>query len=152
MKNTYYTLITKIEKIHRMFLETLKREIENLNLKDISSVQASIVYNIGEEQVNINTLMSREYYLGSNVNYNLRQLLDHNYILEQRGCYDRRHTIVFLSAKGIALYKNLTDVFDEHEKMLAKMDMNEPQLKSILSNMKQIEEFFIQVPNNKKFV
>jgi DNA-binding MarR family transcriptional regulator len=67
---------------------------------DINSVQALLLYNIGESELTAGELKTRGYYLGSNVSYNLKKLVDMGYIHYKRSETDRRSVRVSLTEKG----------------------------------------------------
>ena len=150
MRNSYYNLIVKIEKIHRMFLDQLKSELESLKLRDVSNIQASILYNIGTDEININTLMEREYYLGSNVSYNMRKLTENGYVVQKNDLYDRRQTVVNLSQKGMELYKHLDKIFMNHQDLLILTFMSEDNVREVWDKLVSIEGFFNKISNNIK--
>jgi DNA-binding MarR family transcriptional regulator len=71
-----------------------------LGRTDVNSVQALLLYNIGDAELTAGELTSRGYYLGSNVSYNLKKLVDAGYIDHQRSTVDRRSVRVKLTDKG----------------------------------------------------
>ena len=68
---------------------------------DINSVQALLLYNIGEKELTAGELRTRGYYLGSNVSYNLKKLVDMGYIHYKRSETDTRSVRVSLTDKGL---------------------------------------------------
>ena len=76
----YVETLSLIERLHRLLLDVIKDEFERLGRLDINSVQALLLYNIGENEVTAGELKSRGYYQGSNVSYNLKKLVDMGYI------------------------------------------------------------------------
>jgi DNA-binding MarR family transcriptional regulator len=59
-----------------------------------------LLYNIGESELTAGELKTRGYYLGSNVSYNLKKLVDMGYIHYKRSDTDRRSVRVSLTEKG----------------------------------------------------
>ena len=98
----YLEVISFVERLHRHFLEVVKIELDSLQIHDINSVQALILFNIGDQEVSIGELTERGFYLGSNVSYNLKKLVDMGYIRYKRSETDRRSVRVSLSEKGLA--------------------------------------------------
>ena len=72
MTEDYHELTRLIERLHRRFLDVLRTELTMMDITDINAVQALLLANIGEEEINVRELMSRGYYQGSNASYNLR--------------------------------------------------------------------------------
>jgi len=107
-KTQYLKSLRMVELLHRLLLDVIKDEFERLGRGDVNSVQALLLYNIGEAEVTAGELKSRGYYLGSNVSYNLKKLVDAGYIHHKRSQTDRRSVKVRLTDKG----KDICDVID----------------------------------------
>lgn len=100
LKGRYLVSLKLIERLHRLLLDVIKDEFERLGRSDVNSVQAMLLYNIGDAELTAGELTSRGYYLGSNVSYNLKKLVDAGYISHQRSTTDRRSVRVRLTEKG----------------------------------------------------
>ena len=116
--NSYREALLLIERLHRRFLDVLKAEIDRSGRADVNSVQALILYNIGDDEITVGDLTNRGYYLGSNVSYNIKQLSKNGYIEQERSPHDRRAIRVRLSAKGKTLRQDLTAFFKRHVEAL----------------------------------
>ena len=90
-----------IERLHRLLLDVIKDEFDRQGGAELNSVQALLLYNIGESELTAGELKSRGYYLGSNVSYNLKKLVDMGYIHYKRSDTDRRSVRVCLTDKGM---------------------------------------------------
>src|ERR1043165_9244240 len=90
LKGRYLVSLKLIERLHRLLLDVIKDEFERLGRSDVNSVQALLLYNIGDAELTAGELTSRGYYLGSNVSYNLKKLVDAGYIHHQRSFTARR--------------------------------------------------------------
>ena len=100
IKPLYLEALTLIERLHRRLLDVIKDEFERSGRNDINAVQALLLYNIGNSELTAGELRTRGYYLGSNVSYNLKKLVDQGYINHERSRVDRRSVRVSLSDKG----------------------------------------------------
>ena len=69
-----------IERLHRQFIDVLKAELNRTGVRDINGVQALLLTNIGNQQISIRDLVERGYYMGSNVSYNIKKLIDLGYL------------------------------------------------------------------------
>jgi DNA-binding MarR family transcriptional regulator len=96
----YLQALRLIERLHRLLLDVIKDEFDRVGGSDINSVQALLLYNIGESELTAGELKTRGYYLGSNVSYNLKKLVDMGYIHYKRSETDRRSVRVSLTEKG----------------------------------------------------
>lgn len=114
MKRAYLDTVALVERLHRHFLEVVKNEIDRMGVRDINNVQALILYNIGADEMTVGELTQRGYYLGSNVSYNLKKLIDCAYIAQARSQHDRRSVRIKLTDKGIVLHRKLDAIFEHH--------------------------------------
>ena len=80
----YLETLTLVERLHRQLLEVIKDEFDRRSRADINSVQALLLYNIGGKELAASELRTRGYYLGSNVSYNLKKLVEMGF-LDYRG-------------------------------------------------------------------
>jgi DNA-binding MarR family transcriptional regulator len=101
VKSEYLQALRLIERLHRLLLDVIKDEFDRVGEKELNSVQALLLYNIGESELTAGELKTRGYYLGSNVSYNLKKLVDMGYIIYKRSETDRRSVRVSLSDRGL---------------------------------------------------
>lgn len=97
----YLQALQLIERLHRLLLGVIKDEFDRLGGSELNSVQALLLYNIGNSELTAGELKTRGYYLGSNVSYNLKKLVDMGYIHYKRSDTDRRSVRVSLTQKGL---------------------------------------------------
>jgi hypothetical protein len=67
--------LTLVERPHRRLLDVIKEEFDRRGRTDINPVQALMVYNIGDQQLCASELRTRGFYLGTNITYNLKKLV-----------------------------------------------------------------------------
>ncbi len=136
----YLESLHLIERLHRRMLDVIKDEFERHGRNDINAVQGLLLFNIGDQELTAGELRTRGYYLGSNVSYNLKKLVDMGYIHHQRSRVDRRAVRISLTEKGQevrglinALYQRHTesievvgevrqDDFEQMNRSLARME------------------------------
>jgi len=97
----YLQALRLIERLHRLLLDVIKDEFDREGGAELNSVQALLLYNIGESELTAGELKTRGYYLGSNVSYNLKKLVDMGYLHYKRSEVDRRSVKVSLTPKGM---------------------------------------------------
>ena len=56
-----------MERLHRRLLDIVKEELDRSGRSEVTSVQALLLYNIGDQGLSAGELRRRGYYLGSNV-------------------------------------------------------------------------------------
>ncbi len=96
----YYEALTLVERVHRRLLNVVRDEFDRRGRADINSVQALLLYNIGDKELAAGELSTRGYYLGSNVSYNLKKLVETGFLDQQRSRFDRRSVRIKLTEKG----------------------------------------------------
>lgn len=119
LEASYLQLLHLVERLHRQLLDVIKDELERIGLTDINSVQALLLYNIGDAELTPGELRSRGHYLGSNVSYNLKQLVEKGYIRDERSSTDRRSKRVSLTSAGLEIRDSLSALF---ERQLASVE------------------------------
>jgi len=116
MKTVYFDTVLLIERLHRLFLELVKGELDALRIKDINNIQGLLLYNIGLRKLTVGELTSKGYYLGSNVSYNLRKMVQNGYVIQELASHDKRSSFVSLSEKGYSLYQKLDTILEKQTK------------------------------------
>jgi DNA-binding MarR family transcriptional regulator len=142
MKRVYLEVVALVERLHRQFLEVVKTEIDRLGVHDVNNVQAMILYHIGSEELTVGELTQRGYYLGSNVSYNLKKLIEHEYIAQARSPHDRRSVRIKLTPKGIELHGKLDGIFQQHSSALEKTSMANGDLTDVGNTLRDLEKFW----------
>ena len=143
----YLEVISLIERLHREFLELVKLELERLRLRDVSNVQALMLFNIGDAEMTVGELTSRGCYLGSNVSYNVKKLVESGYLEAERSAHDLRWINVKLTKNGLNLRDQLTNMHNRHADMLAKSRITEADLQSATVILRQLERFWMEAGN-----
>ncbi len=140
---SYLETLSMVERLHRLLLDVIKDEFERLGLLDINSVQALLLFNIGENEVTAGELKSRGYYQGSNVSYNLKKLVEAGYMHHQRCEIDRRAVRVRLTEKGRNIRVIVEELFGRHVQGMANKDViGEAGLQSINNVLRRVERYW----------
>ncbi len=142
MSNAYLNAILLIERLHRRFLDVVKSELDRMKILDINNVQTMILYNIQDDELTIGELTDRGYYLGSNVSYNVKKLVEYGYLQQMPNIHDKRSTRVKLSAKGRELCDKIDALFTRHIAELGQKDANLEQLDHASNQLKVLERLW----------
>ena len=141
----YLDSLSLLERLHRLLLDVIKDEFERLGILEINSVQALLLFNIGENEVTAGELKSRGYYQGSNVSYNLKKLVDLGYMHHQRSEIDRRSVRVKLTEKGRHVRGLLSDLFARHSDGMEKRGLIDASgMDEINVSLKRMERFWTE--------
>jgi len=141
----YLESLALVERLHRLLLDVVKDEFERLGILEINSVQALLLFNVGDNEVTAGELKSRGYYQGSNVSYNLKKLVELGYMHHQRSEIDRRSVRVRLTEKGRRVRGQLTELFARHADGLSKRGVIDPEgMDSINQSLKRMERYWTE--------
>ncbi len=147
MRHPYYEAVLLIERVHRHFLEVVKSDLDRHNIQDINNVQTLILYNIGQDEMTVGELTARGYYLGSNVSYNVKKMVENGYLIQERSPHDRRSVRVKLSDKGLALHKAVSDHFEKQVGGLQAANITGEELTKSSEILKKLERFWTGMIN-----
>lgn len=140
---SYLKLLQLIERLHRQLLEVIKDELDRIGQKDINSVQALLIYNIGDSELTAGELRTRGHYLGSNVSYNLKKLVETGYISHKRSNADRRSVRVSLTPAGFAVRDRIKGLFSRQLVSVEKVgDVGVPMMDTTNLTLERLERFW----------
>jgi len=121
IKPRYLEALNLIERLHRRLLDVIKDEFERTGQPEVNSVQALLLFNIGDSELTAGELRSRGHYLGSNVSYNLKKLVDAGYIHHERSEVDRRSVRVRLTERGNEVSERVNELYERHLNSIAEV-------------------------------
>jgi len=143
LHQSYMEALRLIERLHRRLLDVIKDEFERRGRNDVNSVQALLLYNIGDSELTAGELKTRGYYLGSNVSYNLKKLVDQGYINHERSKNDRRAVRVSLTDKGLEVANIVGELYDKHLQTLSPVgDIHTADFQGMNKALKRLERFW----------
>lgn len=139
----YLDTLSLIERLHRLLLDVVKDEFERAGRIDINSVQALLLFNIGDEVLTAGDLKTRGYYQGSNVSYNLKKLVEAGYIHHERCSVDRRSVRIRLTDRGREIHDFVGDIFQRHAaQFLTKGQLCQASFEKLNETMQRLEQYW----------
>ena len=144
MKKAYLETIALIERLHRECLEVIKADLDRQGIRDLNNVQAMILFNIGTDVLSVGELTNRGYYLGSNVSYNVKKMVENGYLAQERSVHDRRSIHVKLTDKGRTLRDRLSGMHARHVEMLGQTAITDGDLQNVNVTLKRLERFWVR--------
>lgn len=112
--NLYLESVHLVERLHRRLLDVIKDEFDRQGRDDINAVQALLLFNIGTSELTAGELRSRGYYMGSNVSYNVKKLVELGFINHSRSRIDRRSVRISLTDKGQEVAETVGKLYQRH--------------------------------------
>lgn len=144
LKPRYLEAVARIERLHRRLLDLIKDEFDRMGWDDINPVQAILMFNIGGAELTAGELRTRGYYLGSNVSYNLKKLVDTGYIHQERSRTDRRSVRIRLTPKGEEVAEVIDELYDRHLKSIDKVGgLGEDEFDGLNTALSRLERFWV---------
>lgn len=114
VRPAYLEALTLVERLHRRLLDVIKDEFDRRGRSDVNAVQALLLYNIADKELTAGELRTRGYYLGSNVSYNVKKLVETGYLHHARSRIDRRAVRISLTDKGRDIHDIVSGLYDKH--------------------------------------
>src|SRR5437868_5059871 len=144
IKPGYLEALSLIERLHRQLLDVIKDELERRGELEVNSVQALMLFNIGDQELTAGELRTRGHYLGSNVSYNLKKLVELGYIHHERSDADRRAVCIRLADKGQRIREMVASLFERQLVSLGPVGNLKSDDFSIMNqSLKRLERFWL---------
>jgi DNA-binding MarR family transcriptional regulator len=121
IRGEYLHALRMIERLHRLLLDVIKNEFDRQGGAEINSVQALLHNNMGDDELTAGELRTRGYYLGSNVSYNLKKLVEMGFLDHQRSRVDRRSVRIKLTQKGQDVRDIVEALYQKHVRTIEQV-------------------------------
>ncbi len=143
LKPLYMEALTLVERLHRRLLDVIKDEFDRAGRSDVNAVQALLLFNIGDAELTAGELRTRGYYLGSNVSYNLKKLVEMGYIHHQRSRMDRRSVRVSLTEKGQDIATIVNRLYERHIRSIDQVGgIGSEDFRALNRSLQRLERFW----------
>jgi DNA-binding MarR family transcriptional regulator len=143
IRSLYLETLTLVERLHRRLLDVIKDEFDRQGRADINAVQALLLYNIGEKDLTAGELRTRGYYLGSNVSYNLKKLVEMGFLDHQRSRVDRRSVRIKLTDKGREVRDIVEVLYQKHTGTVTQVGgINSDEFAILNKSLQRLERFW----------
>jgi DNA-binding MarR family transcriptional regulator len=139
----YLEALTLIERLHRRLLDVIKDEFDRRGRADINAVQALLLFNVGDKELTAGELRTRGYYLGSNVSYNLKKLVEMGFLDHQRSRVDRRSVRIKLTEKGREVRNIVGALYEKHVRTVEQVGGITPdEFTTLNKSLHRLERFW----------
>ncbi|KQT88433.1 MarR family winged helix-turn-helix transcriptional regulator [Aurantimonas sp. Leaf443] len=143
LKSLYLETLQLVERLHRRLLDVIKDEFDRNERTDINAVQALLLFNIGDSVLTAGELRTRGFYLGSNVSYNLKKLVELGFINHQKSRIDRRAVRVSLTDAGREVAAVVADLYDRHIGSIDKVGgLDEQEFQKLNRSLQRLDRFW----------
>ncbi len=145
MTNSYLNVIQLLPQIHRRFMDVIKKDLEGLRIQDINNVQSIMLFNIGDTALSVGELTLRGVYIGSNVSYHVKKMVENGYLSQEHSLYDRRVSHVRLTEKGRKLREDLVMAHQRRIDLLSEVALSSDELQAAISVLRLLDRFWTDV-------
>lgn len=143
IRSLYMESLQLVERLHRRLLDVIKDEFDRKGRSDINAIQALLLFNIGNAELTAGELRTRGYYLGSNVSYNLKKLVELDFINHQRSRIDRRSVRVSLTPKGQDVAEVVAGLYERHVGSIEQVGgINTDEFKQMNRALQRLDRFW----------
>jgi DNA-binding MarR family transcriptional regulator len=143
IRPSYLEALMLVERLHRRLLDVIKDEFDRRSRADVNAVQALLIYNIGEKELTAGELRTRGYYLGSNVSYNLKKLVEMGYLDHQRSRIDRRSVRIKLTDKGREVRDIVDALYQKHVRTVEQAGgIDSDEFATLNKSLHRLERFW----------
>ncbi len=143
LRPRYLQALSLIERLHRRLLDVVRDEMDREGRADLNAVQALLLYNIGDSELSASELRKRGYYLGSNVSYNVKKLVEAGFLHHQRSTVDRRAVRISLTEKGREVRDMVEALYSRHLKSVDKVgEIDSGRFDDLIGALEKLERFW----------
>jgi DNA-binding MarR family transcriptional regulator len=143
IRPVYLEALTLVERLHRRLLDVIKDEFDRRDRGDVNSVQALLLYNIGDKELTASELRTRGYYLGSNVSYNVKKLVEMGYLHHARSRLDRRSVRISLTPKGKEVHNIVSQLYEKHATTVEHIGgVSAEEFRNLNQSLTRLERFW----------
>ena len=142
MKGHHLEVIRPLGTLHKRFLDEIKSELDRLGIEGINNTQTLLLVHIGDERPTISELIHRGYYVGSNISYNVKKLIDNGYLIAERSVHDRRSTRVRLSERAQRLVEVIDPLFELQGHPFQPNDLDQQVMMGAIDNLRMLGRFW----------
>ncbi len=126
-------------------MEVIKKDLEGIKINDINNVQSIMLFNIGDTTLSIGDLTLSGVYIGSNVSYHVKKMVENGYLIQEHSAYDRRVSHVRVTEKGRKLREELTMTHQRRIDLLADVALSSDELQAAMSVLRLLDRFWSEV-------
>ena len=140
---TYVELLRALERAHRQLMETVSAELDRADVTDVNAVQALLLYHMGEAPLTAAEIKTSGRYLGSNVTYNLRKLIEAGRLQETRGPGGKGAPKFAPTAAGVRVREVVGRLFDRQAASLKPVcAMDDADVRQASAALSKLERYW----------
>ena len=120
----------------------VRKIIDAEGVRNLNAAQAVVHCHIDEDDTIVGELTNQGYYFGSNPSYNVRKMVEADYLIQEHSAHDKRSTRSRLSEKGLEVHGKLQDMFNRQTMALGPDSVSEDDLRTANEILARLEWFW----------
>ncbi len=112
LSGTFLKSLSLLEQAHRRLHDVVKDDLERHGERNLTGVQALLIYEIGETETPASVLRARGAFAGTSLSYNVKKLQEAGYLVHKRSKSDKRTIHLSLTERGHKVRERVTHLFD----------------------------------------
>jgi DNA-binding MarR family transcriptional regulator len=129
-------LLTATESFADRVSERIGEALDAKNIHNVNPIQALLLRRLGDEEATIGNLTLLQCYIGSNVSYNIKSLIDNGYLASRRPA-DGRVRLVKATKRGLAIGQLVAAVEEECVACLGSYSIEVSMLEDATKTLKK---------------
>ena len=139
----YLEALTLVERLHRRFSMSSRMNSIVAAAPTSTRCRRCLLYNIGDKELTAGELRTRGYYLGSNVSYNLKKLVELGFLDHQRSRVDRRSVRIRLTTQGQEIRRIVDALYQKHVKTVEQVGgISNEEFATLNKSLHRLERFW----------
>ncbi|MEO0881472.1 MAG: MarR family transcriptional regulator [Pseudomonadota bacterium] len=116
--DSFLKSLSLLEQAHRRLHDVVKDDLERSGERNLTGVQALLIYEIGKEETPASALRSRGAFAGTSLSYNVKKLQEGGYLNQVRSTADKRTVHLSLTERGLKVRDRVASLFDKQASAL----------------------------------
>lgn len=111
--DSFLKSLSLLEQAHRRLHDVVKDDLERGGERNLTGVQALLLYEIGEGEMPASALRARGAFAGTSLSYNVKKLQEGGYLTQQRSEADKRTVRLKLTERGLKVRVRVGKLFEK---------------------------------------
>lgn len=141
--DSFLKSLSLLEQAHRRLHDVVKDDLERSGERNLTGVQALLLYEIGDEDVPASALRARGAFAGTSLSYNVKKLQEGGYLNQVRSEADKRTVHLSLTPRGLKVRDRVSSLFDRQATALEPTaSVRHDDLNQLNKTVSRLERFW----------
>lgn len=131
-------VLERARDLDRRYEEGVAAELERRRIRDINATRALICLNLGSQELTTSELLAT-CYMGTNISYNLKKLVEHGWIVQRRLETDKRVVMVRNTEKALELCRLLGEMDQRHVEVLQTRGLTPEAIQACDATLRRLQ-------------